>query len=286
MEKNEVSIMKIFVSPLEKEYFFEELDQFGIDYVKKETTVWICNDCGMIYKEKTEQCTGFVEVSYDKEKGVKNILHNGCKGTDFEVMHLADIVGENMNYAIERKNGSDLIHSLENNKIYIQLQNLKEIFSGNVALVFEGNFEEVANKERERVKKEFFKTKDKKLFSNCEARISQMYSIPAHCLSLGVAFIQVKDTLELLKMLKYFDYKCGQPPKIRDKRESLSKMLPSVVKKLMTIDGIGDKIATGIFKYAQTPAEVTDILRTNPKSLLKVDKLGPKKLENILKDWL
>jgi len=256
--------MKVFVSPLEKDYVFEAMDKVGIDYEKKEFTIYYCDECNKIFREKPEKCCG-----------------------DLKSMSIGDIIGEKLNYIIERKKGSDLLHSLKDDRIYLQLQSMKEIFSGNVALVFEGSFEKVAKKERERVKQTIKeKSQARKAFAACEARIAQMYSIPAHCLSLGISFIQVDDIFTLLKMLKYFDYKCGEAPKIREKKEDISKLMPSLIKKLMTTPGIGSKLASAIFNFAKTPNEFLELLKTNYKKILSIDGLGKKKLQNIMEDWL
>jgi len=284
--------MKILVSPLEKDYVFKELDQSGIDYEKKEFTIYYCEDCRKLFTEKVEKCADFVEISYDKN-GVKNKLIKGCGGTDIKSMSLGDIVGSKLNYCIERKKGTDLLHSCENDRIYFQLQAMKEVFKGNAALVFEGSFNAVMKKERNRVRILAKQLRQKNRHSqaamilrNCEARIKQMLSMPAHCLSLGISFIQVDDLLTLIKMLRYFDYKCGEAPKIRVKKAKLSDLMAPLVKKLVTTEGIGPKLAARIFRVVQKPEQFIRILRHDPDRLLAVDKLGPKKLQSLKADWL
>lgn len=265
--------MKILVSPLEKKYVFEELDKYNVSYEKKEFTIYYCTVCDLIYKENPRVCE--------------------CGSLDIDSTSLCDIVGSKLNYGLERKKGSDLIHSLNDDRIYFQLQAMKEIFKGNAGLVFEGSFQKVASKERARARKlaKEWKQKgnygmSKKIISSCEARIKQMLSIPAHCLSLGIAFIQVDDLKTLIDMLKYFDYKCGDAPKIREKRKNLSELMPSFVKQLCVTPTIGEKLATRIYKIVQKPEDFIFMLRRQPERIMSVNGLGQGKLKKLKDDWL
>jgi len=281
--------MKILVSPLEKDYVFKELDQSGVNYVKKEFTIWYCNECRKIFLEKVEKC-------YSERPATGNpnfIFTYGCGGIDIKSMSLCDIVGSKLNFGLERKRGSDLLHSLAEERIYFQLQGMKEVFKENAALLFEGSFDKVAAEERKRVRilaaqlrKKGQHARAKKILTNCESRIKQMLSLPAHCMALGISFIQLDNLQTLIKMLRYFDYKCGETPKIREKKTKLSALMPPLIKKLITTEGIGEKLAARIFRIVQKPESFIFMLKRQPERLLAVEGLGAGKLKNLKDDWL
>lgn len=265
--------MKVRVSPREKQYVFDALDQHEIDYMKGEFTCWYCEDCDKIYKIKPqEECPE-------------------CDGK-IKSISIGDFLGEKFNYCIERKKGIDLLNSLKEERVYLQLQAMYEFFGSNCALVLEGSFEDIIKEDRKRARGKARKMRQKNMYKEAtiylkrvEASYKQLLSIPATCMQLGISFIQVDNIDMLIDMLKYLDYKCGTNPKIRGKRKKVSDLLPAFVKQLMTTDGIGDKLALAIFSVVQSQKTFIHYLKRFPEKILAVKGLGKKKLENLQKDW-
>ncbi len=256
--------LKIRVSPLEKPYVFDELDQMGVDYIKEEFYIYCCLICGRLYKDKSKQC----------ECGSEEIISEQC----------GDIIGWNYNYIIERKKGKDLIASLSDDRLYTQLRIMSEYFDGCCALVFEGRFEDVVEEERKRLA---IQVKQGKLSERqMNGRFAQLMSIPATCVQYGVSFIQVKDLRQLVKMLKYFDYKCGTEPKIRLKRHKLHKLIPDYIKRLTVTDGISLELALRINEQFPDEESLKQGLRSG--SILaekKVKGIAKGKYELLRKSW-
>jgi ERCC4-type nuclease len=253
--------LKLRISPLEKEYVFEELDRSHVEYVKEELSVYYCVICGAISRKR------------------ETFVHQGgCDNTDITREIMGDIVGWNYNYVIERKKGIDLLRSLDNDRLYFQLQHLNELFSGCCALVFEGTFEDIIKEEIERVK--VYKGE---IYKGVLSRIDQLYSISATCTQYGVSFLQVPNLSELIKMLRYFDYKCGQTPKIRTQRKQIHEPIPKIVTLLTGIEGIGLIYALRLFRnYRHLQDLIVDLQNDSFK---KTEGFGEKRIE-LLKEWL
>jgi ERCC4-type nuclease len=227
------------IDSAEKPYVFEAFDLMGISYMKKDIRLWVCKECDKVSINPFE-CCGEVE----SEK-------------------VADIVGDNWNYAIERKKEGDLVSSLDG-RLYEQLEKLSTYFKGCVALVFEGDLEELCNNE------------------NYASRAGQIRSIPATCMQYGVSFIQVKDITALCKLIKYFEYKCGTEPKVRSKRHRINKALPKTLRLYKSIEGVGPKLGMEIYSHYKYPIEFAIALMNGTD--VKIKGLGPKGRENI-KEW-
>lgn len=257
---------RVRVSPLEKEYVFDMLDSYGIGYVKEEFYIWYCGICGKVYKEKVAICTGL-----------------NCDNTDMERVQVGDFIGWTYNYIIERKKESDLLSSLHDNRLYIQLKNMAELFHRNCALVFEGRFEDVIEKEMDRIKLLRFNGTDGKTIGGATARLKQLMSIPAECFQYGISFIQVRDLDQLLKMLKYFDYKCGTAPTLRTKRSSIAKDLPKFLRLLMGIEGMGIKYSTLIYDQYRDASALIPALENG--DLHKTVKGIGVKREELIRKW-
>jgi len=257
---------RIRVSPLEKEYVFEELDQYGIGYVKEEVYIYYCTVCDKTYRAKQDKCS-----------------EEDCDNTEIAKVQIGDIIGWNYNYVIERKKESDLLSSLSKNRLYHQLRNMKEFVGTNCALVFEGRFEDVIRKEKARIKKLIAKGFPRKVIMGANARLKQLMSIPATCCQYGVSFIQVKDLHQLLDMLKYFDYKCGEDPQIKPKRISIAKDLPKFLRLLMGIDGVGLKYAGRIYEQYKNTPQLTHALVTGELHN-RVKGIGVKR-EELIRKW-
>jgi ERCC4-type nuclease len=211
----------------------------GLSYTKKDIRLWYCTECKKVSVNPFECCG---DVNSEK---------------------VADIVGDNWNYAIERKKGGDLVSSLDG-RLYEQLEKLASYFHGNVALILEGDIETLCIDER---------------FSS---RAGQIRSVPATCMQYGVSFIQIKDITALCRMIKYFEYKCGTEPKLRNKRERVNKLLPSPLRLYNAIEGVGPKMALELYTIYKRPCELGVALMNN--ILPKIKGLGPKGIKN-LKEW-
>ena len=257
---------KLRVSPLEKQYVFDTLDNYGIGYVKEEFYIYYCILCGKTYKKKPNACTGI-----------------GCDNTDIDKVQVGDFVGWYYNYIIERKKGKDLLNSLHDNRLYIQLRNMAEFFHSNCALVFEGRFEDVISNEMDRIKLLRFRGAGGKAVGGATARLKQLMSIPATCCQYGISFIQVKDLDQLIKMMKYFDYKCGTLPKLRHKRSPIAKDLPKFVRLLMGIEGIDIKYAARIYEHYTDAENLIPALRNGDVHKL-IKGIGVKR-EELIKKW-
>jgi len=228
-----------YIDSAEKPYVFEAFDLMGLSYMKKDIRLWHCIECKKI-SLKAFECCGDVE----SEK-------------------VADIVGTNWNYAIERKKGSDLVSSLDG-RLYEQLEKLASYFKGNVALVFEGDIETLCRDER------------------FASRAGQIRSIPATCMQYGVSFIQIKDITALCKMIKYFEYKCGTEPKLRLRRGRVNKLLPKPLRLYNSIEGVGPKMGLELYTRFHQPWELGLALANG--TLPKIKGLGPKGIKNLM-EW-
>lgn len=228
-----------YIDSAEKPYVFEAFDLMKISYTKKDIRLWYCSECNKVSKTSFE-CCGNV----NSEK-------------------VADIIGDNWNYAIERKRGGDLVSSLDG-RLYEQLEKLSSYFKSCTALVLEGSIEDLCNND------------------NYASRAGQIRSIPATCMQYGVSFIQIRDITSLGKMIKYFNYKCGTEPKIRNRRERINKLLPKPLRLYNSIDGVGPKMGMELYTHYKRPLELGIALRNG--TLQKIKGLGPKGIAN-LKEW-
>ena len=149
----------------------------------------------------------------------------GSKNVFFE--KVGDIRGPNWEYAIEVKIGEDLYNSLDD-RVYAQLEGLSGFLKGKIALVFVGDLFQLARDNPDRA--------------------GQLLSIPATCMQYGVSWINVKNIIELVKLLKYFADKAGKAPKLRIKRTYSTDLMPKRMIVLLSIKGIGEKIALELCK--------------------------------------
>lgn len=232
--------MTYIIDSGEKEYVFETFDLMGVDYIKKEISFFVCNSCGFVMPHEIES-TAFV----------------CCANQDLEVIRVGDITNTEYSFLIERKKGQDLASSLDGNHIYEQLEKIYGLFKENTAIVFEGNFEDLI------------------IDPNNSTRVGQILSLPAACMQHGISFIQVGDLTMLIKMLKYFDHKCGKEPKYRVFYKRLHEKIPKFEKLLMGMKGCGEQIAKNI--HAVYPNAVEFGLDLRAGHLKKIKKVGPKK---------
>ena len=238
--------MSYIVDSGEKEYVFEALDLMRVDYIKKEIRFSVCEGCGKIYiyGEELEEC---------------------CDGEPYTSYRVADIVGSKLNFAIERKKGQNLVSSLTGNELYDQLKRLVAFFGSNVALVLEGSIEELI------------------LDEHNQSRIGQILSIPATCMQYGVTFIQVNHISTLIRMLKYFDQKCGTEPKLRLRYFSIDETVPKLTRLLCGIPGFSIKLSGNIREKYSNMLEVA--LALSEDTFGGIPKVGPKKIET-MKEWI
>jgi len=204
--------------------------------------LWFCNDCDLIYRDKPDVCE--------------------CGSKDVEFEKVADIRGENWEYAIEVKIGDDLYSSLDD-RIYTQLEGLSGFLNGNIALVFVGDLFQLARDHPDRA--------------------GQILSIPATCMQYGVSWINVKSIIELVKLLKHFSAKAGLSPKLRMKRSRTSDLMPKRMILLHRIKGVGEKMALELSKNYSSILELGIALDMGKLKTIKG--LGPKGVKR-LKDWL
>ncbi len=230
----------------EKPYVFDAFDLMRVDYLKKQIRFSVCEGCGHIYitGEEPKEC---------------------CDEEGYEQHRVADIVGINYNWAIERKRGQNLVSSLTNNELYDQLEKLKSFFGSNWALVFEGSFEELI------------------LDPDNKSRVGQILSIPATVMQYGGTFIQVNDVTTLIRMLKYFDQKCGKEPKIRLRYHSIDDSLPKFMRLLIGgVKGINIKTAQNVYSVYKNSFEFSlDLAEGKLKKIPKVGKVW----EERFKEW-
>jgi len=149
----------------------------------------------------------------------------GSKKLLFE--KVGDIRGSNWEYAIEVKIGEDLYSSLDD-RVYAQLEGLSGFLKGKIALVFVGDLFQLARDHPDRA--------------------GQLLSIPATCMQYGVSWINVKNVIELVKLLKYFADKAGKVPKLRIKRTYSTDLMPKRMIVLLGIKGIGENRALELSK--------------------------------------
>ena len=239
--------MSYLVDSGEKPYVFDAFDLMRVDYIKKEIRFAVCEGCKKIhiheYAPDPVCCDGEPYISY----------------------RVADIVGKNYNFAIERKNKQDLANSLYQNKLYDQFEKLRAFFGHSWALVFEGNFEELI------------------LDKDNKSRIGQILSIPATVMQYGGTFIQVNDITTLIRMLKYFDEKCGKEPKLRTRYHSIADDLPKFVRLLVGgVPGINVRLAKNINSVYSNAFDFS--LAVFEDDLRKIPKIGPV-WKNKFKEW-
>lgn len=154
---------------------------------------------------------------------------------------VGDIRGADWEYAIEIKIGDDLYSSLEG-RIYRQMEGLAGFFKGHVAIVFVGDLFKLANKYPDRA--------------------GQILSIPATCMQYGISFITIKDITELIKLLKYFDYKSKTPPKLRLKRIYVTDLMPKRSIIFSAMKGVGPKLVLRLAQRYKSPFEFALDLHT------------------------
>jgi len=141
---------------------------------------------------------------------------------------VGDIRGPNWEYAIEVKIGEDLYSSLDD-RVYTQLEGLSGFLKEKIALVFVGDLFQLARDHPDRA--------------------GQLLSIPATCMQYRVSWINVRNVIELVKLLKYFADKAGKAPKLRIKRGYSTELMPKRMIVLLGIKGIGEKIALELSKH-------------------------------------
>jgi len=180
---------------------------------------------------------------------------------------VGDIRGENWEYAIEIKIGEDLYSSLEH-RIYKQMEGLAGFFKGNVAIIFVGDLFKLAN--------------------NHTDRAGQILSIPATCMQYGISFINIRDITELIKLLKYFDYKSKTPPKLRLKRIYLTDLMPKRSILFSAMKGAGPKLVLKLAQRYRSPLEFALDLKTRDSKEIAKDfeGVGIKTVEKWKEWWI
>ncbi len=235
--------MTYIIDSGEKEYVFQTFDMMGIDYIKREIKFLVCKSCGAVFPYEIED----------------NMAMICCSETNFETVKAGDITNTEYSFLIERKRGQDLASSLDQNHIYHQLERLNGLFGNNVAIVFEG------------------KIGDLILDRENSHRVGQILSVPATCMQYGVSFIQISNLAMLIKMLKYFDQKCGKAPKYRVEYNRLFESIPKFEKLLMGMKGCGEVMAKNI--HAVYPNAVEFGLDLREGTLKKIKGVGPKRIK-------
>jgi len=187
-----------------------------------------------------------------------------CGSTNLISEKVADIRGPNWEYAIEIKIGEDLYSSLDD-RVYAQLDGLSGFMKGCIALVFVGDLFQLALDHPE--------------------RSGQLLSIPATCMQYGVSWINVKNIIELTKLLKYFASKAGKMPKIRTKRRLISDIMPKRMIVLLGIKGVGEKIALELSKRYNSIFSLALALHRDEIVPGMIPQLGEGKI-TLLKQWL
>ena len=187
-----------------------------------------------------------------------------CGSESFDSEKVADIRGPNWEYGIEIKIGDDLYSSLDD-RVYTQLDGLSGFLKGNIALVFVGDLFKLARDHPDRA--------------------GQLLSIPATCMQYGVSWINVKNVLELVKLLKYFAQKAGTIPKLRIKRRRISDLMPKRMIMLLGIKYVGQKMALELSKRYRSILGLALALNADailPGDIPKLGEVGIKRL----KEWL
>ena len=177
---------------------------------------------------------------------------------------VADIRGPNWEYGIEVKIGDDLLSSLDG-RVYKQLEDLSGYLKGNVALVFVGDLFKLA-------------------LDNPE-RAGQLLSIPATCMQYGVSWINVKNVIQLVKLLKYFASKAGKTPKLRLKKRHTTDLMPKRMVVLLGIKGVGQKMALELSKRYRSIFSLGLALHHDEIKPGMIPKLGAVGIRR-LKEWL
>jgi ERCC4-type nuclease len=239
-------MVECFIDSNEPEEIIQTFDLMRVDYQKKELKFQVCQGCNKIYVygEEPQHC---------------------CDEEEYETVKAGDIIGGNYNYVIEIKRGMDLVNSLNENHIYDQMERMVGVFRNNVILCFVGRFEDLL------------------LDEHGSKRAGQLLSIPATCAQYGISFIQVNHMSTLIRMLKYFNEKCGEEPKIRNKFFRRADALPKAVRILMGIQGIGEELSNNIYQKYPSVKEVVIALEMD--SFGGVPKVGPKKTKDLY-EWL
>jgi len=187
-----------------------------------------------------------------------------CGSESFDSEKVADIRGPNWEYGIEIKIGEDLYSSLDD-RVYLQLDGLSGFFKGCIALVFVGDLFKLARDHPDRA--------------------GQILSIPATCMQYGVSWINVKNVLELVKLLKYFAKKAGTLPKLRLKRRRISDLMPKRMILLLGIKYVGEKMALELSKRYKSIFDLALALHQNKIRPGMIPKLGEVGVAR-LKKWL
>lgn len=201
-------------------------------------------------------CDGCNKISEEKPKICE------CGSTKISFEKVADIRGPNWEYAIEIKIGEDLYSSLDN-RIYKQLEGLSGFLKGKIAFVFVGDLFQLARDHPDRG--------------------GQILSIPATCMQYGVSWINTKDLIELVRLLKYFAQKAGKSPKLRMKRIYSTDLMPKRMILLSSIKGIGEKMALELSKNYDSVLELC--LALNMGRMKRIKGLGIVGIKR-LKEWL
>lgn len=235
-----------YIDTNENENVINTFDLMRVDYQRKELKFEVCEGCNRLYihGEEPEEC---------------------CEGEIYETIKAGDIIGGNYNYIIEVKRRMDLVNSLNENHLYDQLERMVGVFGSNVILCFVGRFEDLL------------------LDEHGGKRAGQLLSIPAVCAQYGISFIQVNHMSTLIRMLKYFDEKCGKEPKIRNRYFRRADILPKTIRVLMAITGIGEELAKNIYAKHRSIKDIVISLEMDQFGPVK--KIGPKKTE-MLYEWL
>jgi len=221
------------------------LNKMGKNFKIINNILFFCENCDKIYKYKFDICECGAENSAVSEK-------------------VGDIRGPNWEYAIEVKIGEDLYSSLDD-RVYTQLEGLSGFLKGNIALVFVGDLFQLARDHPERA--------------------GQILSIPATAMQYGVSWINVKNVLQLVKLLKYFASKAGKLPKLRLKRRHISDLMPKRMIVLLGIKYVGEKMALELSKRYDSIFDLALALHQNrirPGMIPKLGAVGIKRL----KEWL
>ncbi len=185
-----------------------------------------------------------------------------CGSTKISFEKVADIRGPNWEYAIEIKIGEDLYLSLDD-RVYAQLEGLSGFLKGKIALVFVGDLFQLARDHPDRA--------------------GQILSIPATCMQYGVSWINTKNLIELVRLLKYFAQKAGKAPKLRMKRTHSTDLMPKRMILLNSIKGVGEKMALELSKNYFSILDLC--LSLDADGMKKIKGLGHVGIQR-LKDWL
>jgi len=240
------------VDSRENKSLLRELDLMEVSYRVEEINVYVCKKCKKIYKSIPEKCTKIDDTFPE--------YLSTCDSEEFIAIKIADITNERRSFFLERKKGKDLSASLDEYHLYDQLERMMTLLTTS-SLVFEGDWDELLSDPHN------------------QTRIGQIMSIPATCAQYGVSFIQVKNTKELVKMLKYFDEKSGTEPKLRTQYRPRVRNIPKAMTLYMAVPGISEKLAKNIYEVYPIPVQLAHAIMQG--IVKKIQKIGPKKLASL-----